>query len=424
MRRKKFSFGLTAVAIVALVFGAAARATAQTEKVLFNFGLFSGTGYYTYAGVVRDSAGNLYGTTIGGGTHLQGTVYELSPNGSGGYVETILHNFQRYDSTDGWRPVADVVLDASGNIYGTTSYGGTHNAGMVFELTPAGGGQWTETVLHNFAVTDGAGAGALTMDAAGNLYGITGGGGKYAFGVVFELTRVNGGWVEKTLHDFNPHKGDGYYPQASLTLDAQGNLYGTTSSCHCFSYSNDGIVFELKHAGGGEWTEEILHSFVNDGVQGFNLQAGVIFDSAGNLYGATAEGGTARNNYCPSGCGTIFQLSPQTDGSWSQTTLHTFQNNNWDGSSPVATLAFDVAGNIYGTTGGGGAYNQGTVFKLTQSNGVWNQTIVHNFSGTFGRQTPDGGQPFAGVIFDPSGNMYGTTSTGGRVAGIVFEITP
>jgi uncharacterized repeat protein (TIGR03803 family) len=423
MRSRKFSFGLMTVAVVAVALGAATHAAAQTESVVFNFGLFSGTGYYTYAGVVRDSAGNFYGTTIGGGTHLQGTVYELSPNGSGGYVETILHNFQRFNSTDGWRPVADVVLDASGNIYGTTVAGGTHDAGMVFELTPAGGGQWTETVLHNFAVTDGAGAGALTMDAAGNLYGITGGGGRYAFGVVYELMRVNGGWVEKTLHDFNPHRGDGYYPQGGLTLDAQGNLYGTTSSCQCYNYNNDGIVFELKPAGGGEWTEEILHSFVNDGVQGFSLFAGVTFDSAGSLYGTTALGGTGTNN-CPTGCGTIFRLTPQADGSWSQTTLHNFQNNTWDGAYPNGNLALDVAGNIYGTTAAGGAYTQGTVFKLTQTNGVWNQTIVHNFSGTFGRQTPDGSQPYAGVIFDPSGNMYGTTSTGGRVAGTVFEITP
>jgi uncharacterized repeat protein (TIGR03803 family) len=411
-----------AFALVVLAVGAATQASAQ-EKVLFNFGEFSGTGEYTYAGVVQDSAGNLYGTTIGGGTHLQGTVYELSPNANGAYVETILHNFQRFNSTDGWRPVGGVILDASGNIYGTTSNGGTTDSGMVFELTPSGDGQWTETVLHNFAITDGAHPGAVVMDASGNLYGITGAGGKYAYGVVFELMRVNGGWVEKTLHDFNPHKGDGYYPQAGLTLDAQGNLYGTTLSCCTSSYSNNGVVFELKHTAGGQWTEEILHSFVNDGVQGYNLLAGVAFDSAGNLYGVTAEGGTGTEN-CPTGCGTVFELTPQSDGSWSLTTLHNFQNNNWDGAYPDGTPALDVVGNLYGTTSLGGAYNQGTVFKLMQSNGAWNQTIVHNFSGTFGRQTPDGSQPFAGVIFDPSGNILGTTSTGGRVAGVVFEITP
>jgi uncharacterized repeat protein (TIGR03803 family) len=137
----------------------------------------------------------------------------------------------------------------------------------------------------------------------------------------------------------------------------------------------------------------------------------------------TAEGGTGTEN-CPTGCGTVFELTPQSDGSWSLTTLHNFQNNNWDGAYPDGTPALDVVGNLYGTTSLGGAYNQGTVFKLMQSNGAWNQTIVHNFSGTFGRQTPDGSQPFAGVIFDPSGNILGTTSTGGRVAGVVFEITP
>ena len=208
-----------------------------------------------------------------------------------------------------------------------------------------------------------------------------------------ELTRVKGGWVEKTVHDFNPHKGDGYYPQAGLTLDAQGNLFGTTLSCCSSGYGNNGIVFKLKPTAGGGWTEEILHSFVNDGVQGFSPFAGVTFDSAAISMERRRKVELAEEvagNPCPSGCGTIFKLSPQPDGSWSQTTLHNFQNNKWDGAYPDGTLALDVAGNIYGTTGTGGAYTQGTVFKLTQANGVWNQTILHNFSGEFGRQMPDG----------------------------------
>jgi len=132
-------------------------------------------------------------------------VYELSPNASGEYEETVLHNFQRYNSTDGWQPFSGVILDASGNVYGTAESGGTNGFGMVFELTPGSDGQWTETVLHNFTLKDGARPwSALIADASGNLYGTAAGGGKYASGVVFELMRVNGGWVETTLHDFNP----------------------------------------------------------------------------------------------------------------------------------------------------------------------------------------------------------------------------
>jgi len=425
MRSRKFSVGFMALAIVAYTLGVAIQAAAQTETVYFLFGRTPDNGYDSYSGVVRDSAGNFYGTTVGGGNHLSGTVYELSPNASGEYEETVLHNFQRYNSTDGWQPFSGVILDASGNVYGTAESGGTNGFGMVFELTPGSDGQWTETVLHNFTLKDGARPwSALIADASGNLYGTAAGGGKYASGVVFELMRVNGGWVETTLHDFNPHRGDGYTPIAGLTLDAEGNLYGTTSYCQC-GYSNDGTVFELKHGAGGGWTEEILHSFINDGVQGFELNAGVTMDSEGNLYGATTLGGSGIcNDIYGGGCGTVFKLAPLTDGTWAETTIHDFQYYTSDGILPYGTLVLDAAGNLYGTTVSGGAVGSGTVFELTRSNGAWTETILHNFFGFNPLPNKEGAVPYAGVVFDNSGNIYGTTNAGGYGSGVFFEITP
>jgi uncharacterized repeat protein (TIGR03803 family) len=348
-------------------------------------------------------------------------VYELSPRTGGGYEEKILHNFDN-NGTDGYEPYNGVTLDNAGNLYGTTRLGGPYDDGTVFELTPTEGGQWIESVLHDFAYTDGASPWSnLAIDASGNLYGTTLLGGEYAAGAVFELIRVNGGWVEATVHSFNPNEGDGFNPYAGLTLDAEGNLYGTTSGCQC-SYSNDGVVFELKHTAGDGWTEKVLHSFKNDEVQGYNLYAGVALDSSGNLYGATEGGGTGTN--CGGGCGTIFKLTPLPNGSWSQTTLHNFEDTNRDGAFPNGTLIVDAAGNLYGTTVSGGQYNGGTVFKLTLNNGVWDETVLHQFSGD-GGQGSDGNYVNAGVIFDPSGNIYGTTLEGGaHGGGIVFEIKP
>jgi len=413
------------VAMVAFTLGASMYAAAQAEKTFFLFGRTPDNGYDSYSGVVRDSAGNFYGTTVGGGSHFSGTVYELSLNANGEYEETVLHNFQRYNSTDGWQPFSGVILDASGNVYGTAESGGTNGSGMVFELTPGSDGQWTETVLHNFTVLDGAHPwSALVMDASGNLYGTAAGGGKYASGVVFELMRVNGGWVETTLHDFNPHRGDGYTPIAGLTLDAEGNLYGTTSYCQC-GYSNDGTVFELKRGAGGVWTEEILHSFINDGVQGFELNAGVTMNSAGNLYGATTLGGTGICNIdYGGGCGTIFELTRLPDGTWTETTIHDFQNTPNDGVLPFGNLVLDAAGNLYGATNLGGADGAGTAFELTPSNGTWNETLLHNFHGFSGLPNREGAIPYAGVTLDDSGNIYGTTSAGGYGAGVFFQITP
>ena len=210
----------------------------------------------------------------------------------------------------------------------------------------------------NFNGTDGADpAAGLIFDAAGNLYGTTYGGGTYDWGTVFELTpAAGGGWTEKVLYSFLGGA-DGFFPAADLIFDAAGNLYGTTG--YGGAYDN-GTVFELTPTGGGDWTEKLLHSFSYNlnGMDGTYPQAGLIFDAAGNLYGTTVGGG----NY---GGGTVFELTPTAGGNWTETVLHNFNRNGTDGADPYAGLIFDGAGNLYGTTSFGDVYGDGTVFQLT-----------------------------------------------------------
>jgi uncharacterized repeat protein (TIGR03803 family) len=418
MRGKRLSIGLRAALAIftAILFVTSIWAAAE-EKVLHNFNNDGTDGYYPEVGLIVDAAGNLYGTTTAGGAYNSGTVFELTPAAGGGWTETVLHNFG--NGTDGATPYAGLIFDAAGNLYGTTQYGGTYGVGTVFELTPAGGGSWTEKVLYSFNLngTDGAVPEAgLIVDAAGNLYGTTYFGGTYLYGTVFELTPAGGGgWTEQVLHSFNNNGADGSLPAAGLIFDAAGNLYGTTvnggTGSNCVL--GCGTVFELTPAAGGGWTEQVLHSFNNNGADGSTPFAGLIFDAAGNLYGTTFAGGTY-------GYGTVFELTPAAGGGWTETVLHNFGNGT-DGTAPYAGLIFDAAGNLYGTTSYGGTYNYGTVFELTPAaGGGWTETVLHNFgNGT------DGITPYAGLIFDAAGNLYGTTFVGGTYGyGTVFEVTP
>jgi uncharacterized repeat protein (TIGR03803 family) len=400
------------------IFGMPAQALAQTEKVLHSFPASSGDGYDNYGGVVRDSSGNLYGATFGGGAYLGGTVYELSPLPGGGWGERILHSFNN-NGSDGYQPYAGLTLDSAGNIYGTTRLGGAFGDGAVFELTLSGGA-WTEKLLHNFGASGSDGLSpysSVTLDASGNIYGTTILGGSYSSGTVFELNKVGAVWSERIVHSFDPNNGDGFNPYAPLIMDSAGNLYGVTYGCQC-SYSNDGTVFELKRTAGGGWAEKILHAFLINGVDGVAPYGGLTFDSAGNLYGTTTGGGTGTN--CGGGCGTVFKLSQLPGGSWDETILHNFEDSSADGGGPYGTLVFD-SGNLYGTTVVGGPYNGGTLFELSPTAGGWNETTIHNFQGN----STDGSVPYAGVIFDPAGNIYGTTlEYGPHGGGMVFEIRP
>jgi len=393
---------------------------ACAAEVLHNFFGNREDGSNPEGSLIFDAAGNLYGTTAYGGPDIDkkhGTVFELTPNADGSWTKKDLHDFGR--DPDGVSPVASLVFDSAGNLYGTTITGGHDlTSGIVFELMPNGDGSWTENILR-FFFPDGprgsAPADGLIFDSMGNLYGTTTTGS--LTGVVFELKPKAGGtWTEKVLHSFSGGN-QGSFPYAGLILDAAGNLYGTTAGTLRIGEDiiDYGTVFELMPSAGGGWDFKILHEFKNDGKDGFTPVAGLTFDADGNLYGTTYGGG----NF---GGGTAFELTPNADGTWTEKILHKFKNDGKDGYSVRGGLTFDSAGSLYGTTVAGGSDNMGTVFKLTPTaEGRWTEKIVHNFK----NDGKDGNAPFAGVIIDASGNLYGTTRTGGtHNGGTVFKITP
>jgi uncharacterized repeat protein (TIGR03803 family) len=388
-----------------------------TEKVLYEFGNGE-LGFHPCAGVIFDAAGNLYGTTSAGGyPGFSGTVFELSPGQGGRWTGRVLYHFHyNYYQTDGENPNAGVIFDAAGNLYGTTSAGGTYSAGTVFELSPGQGGNWTETVLLDFNGSDGSDPeyGSLIFDGAGNLYCTTSRGGAYGDGTAFELSPGHGGsWTERLLYSFcsQTNCADGSNPAGGLIFDNAGNLYGTTAHGGA---DGAGSAFELSPIQGGGWTEAVLHSFEH-GAEGTYPQAGLIFDSAGNLYGTTNLGGG------PYAAGTVFELSPGHGGGWTAAVLHNFSNASPDGVLPYGGLTFDGHGNLYGTTSSGG-YGFGTVFELAPMNGNWTETVLYSFDywADFGAANP-----YGGVIFDGQGNLYGTTHLGGLDSeGSVVELTP
>lgn len=358
---------------------------------------------------VFDAAGNLYGTTTSGGLYGSGTVFELTPRAGGGWTESVLYSFTGGD--DGGTPLAGLIFDAAGNLYGTTSEGGTTGNGIVFELSPSPEGSWTESVLHSFTGADGSypNTASLIFDAAGNLYSTTSHGGSYGSGVAFELTpNPDGSWTESVLSDFCSLEvcRDGNSPAAGLIFDQAGNLYGTTQFGGADGY---GTVFELTPNPDGSWEEKVLHTF--HGKNGAYPSAGLIFDQAGNLYGTTQHGG----NY---GDGVVFELTPNADGTWTEQVLHRFTGN--DGVSPDNNLIPDSSGNLYCTTQQGGRDGFGTVFELTpKSSGGWRETVLHAFTDHWGAD------PVASLIFDAAGNLYGATQGDGTTTfGSVYEITP
>jgi uncharacterized repeat protein (TIGR03803 family) len=336
-----------------------------------------------YAGVILDGTGNLYGTTYNGGASGYGAVFELI-KGSG--TITTLASF---NGTDGSNPAGALVMDGSGNLYGTASTGGAANTGTVFELTKGSG---TITTLTTFTGANGAEPSAgLALDAGGNLYGTAYAGGSSGYGMVFEL--AHGSSTVTTLASFNATKGN--LPQAGMIADANGNMYGTTSGGGAF---NDGTVFEVAQGSGAITT---LASF--DGTNGAMPAAALVIDAFGNLYGTTAFGG-------PAGCGTVFELAA---GSGTITALAPFYGPR--GQYPEGGLVLDAAGNLYGTTFAGGATGDGTVFEVVKGD-AW-ITSLASFDGA------DGQYPAAGLIVDNSGNLYGTTTEGGAAGdGTVFEV--
>jgi uncharacterized repeat protein (TIGR03803 family) len=387
--------------------------TAGQETVLYTF-TGGADGSVPYAGVIRDAAGNLYGTASSGGAG-NGVVFKVSTTGQ----ETVLYTFT--GGADGGYPNAGLIRDALGNLYGTTYYGGASGAGVVFKLGTTG----QETVLYAFTGgTDGGNSYVgVVLDAAGNLYGTTndgGPGGASGYGVVFKVDTAS---QYSAVYTFLPPL-DGANPEAGVIRDAAGNLYGTASSGGA---GNAGVVYKVHVTGQGtKGQETVLYAFTG-GADGGYPQAGLIADAVGNLYGTAEEGGDLSCN-APYGCGVVFKLAPpaQPGGAWTETVLYNFTGAP-DGAYPIAGVIMDSAGNLYGTTINGGTSGAGAVFKLAppaQPDGAWTEAVLYSFSG------PDGAYPRSGVIMDSANNIYGTTFEGGGSGcgvygcGAVYKLDP
>ncbi|MFZ0686700.1 MAG: choice-of-anchor tandem repeat GloVer-containing protein [Terriglobales bacterium] len=360
---------------------------ADTFKTLI---VFDGTDGATPVdtSLVQGPDGNLYGTTLGGGTNGAGTVFKMTPAGN----VTILYSFcSLAKCADGALPYAGLVLASDGNFYGTTSQGGTADgiSGTVFRITPTG----TLTTLHSFDNTDGADSSAPLLQAAnGDLYGIAEHGGSFNAGTFFKIT-MHGAFT--SLYNFA-----GGDLNAPLLQATDGNFYSTSESAGDYGY---GMIFKLTPSG----HFSILHSF--DSTDGSAPACGLLQASDGGLYGTTYQGGS--NNSCENGCGTVFKITL----AGALTTLHNFDGT--DGSNPIAALIQATDGNFYGTTyAGGTAGDWGTVFKMTPTGKV---TTLHSFAGT------DGAQPYGPVSQDTSGNLYGTATngTGAAASGTAFFVS-
>jgi uncharacterized repeat protein (TIGR03803 family) len=420
--------------LIAAVVATSLSLVAQTESTLHRF--TSGTdGDNPLAGLVADSAGNLYGAasdySSGGGT-----IFEMSPPASGGpWTFTTLYTLN--GTTDGAIPWASLLRDSVGNLYGTTTASGA-GCGTVFELSPpsVSGGTWTFSVLYSFVGgSDGCfSAAALIMDTTGNLYGTTENGGISNNGTVFEVSPpsvAGGAWTEAVLYRFTSHGNDGRVPAAAVTLGQHGRLYGTTF--YGGANNGKGTVFALQppSVSGGAWTEHILYTFPG-GTLGSNPGSNVVFDSKGNLYGTAAD--ASENSYCGGvlPCGRVYELSPPAvnGNPWTYSDLWAFTGGS-DGANPYAPVSFDKKGNLYGTTAFGGV-GGGTVFELSPPavpGNPWTETTLHQF--TFGL---GGTRSWGDVIFGKNGRLYGPTFTDGIMrcstnfgdggCGTVFALTP
>jgi uncharacterized repeat protein (TIGR03803 family) len=347
-----------------------------------------------------------------------------------------------FDGNNGRTADSGLVADARGNLYGTTFNGGPNALGSVYKLTPISAGNWLETVLYNFNGNDGAFPVAnLTFDSQGNLYGTTqlgglgvcstSGGQDLGCGVVFKLTPTQNGWQESTVYEFQPGVNKGVIPVGGVTFDAAGNLYGTTwapgiqgdfifdragrnllgnTFWGCTQPGCGGTVYKLTPTQNG-WQETDIYAFTG-AADGSSSMANLISDSAGNLYGTTPYGGSGN---CQYGCGTVFEVNPANG---TETVLHSFSGS--DGAYPMGALTADASGNFYSTTNIGGTSHKGTVFELAKSGQQWQESVLYNFTGG-----SDGASPFAGVIFDSHGNLYGTAAEGGaNSVGTLYALIP
>ena len=405
--------------VVTLAFAASAWA-AGTETLIYNFPNYTGDGAYPYSGLVADKAGNLYGTTYEGGANGLGAVFELKLSG-GVWTETLLYSFAG-GATDGEYPVySPLVLDAAGHVYGTTEYGGSScNCGTVFELTKSGS-TWKETILHSFlgsSQKDGYFPQAgLSFDTAGNLYGTTQYGGVNNQGTVFQLAPSKSSWKYRTIHAFSSQNGGAYEPVGGITQGANGYYYGTTY--YGGNAYNAGTIYRLFQAR-NTWVGQNVFYFL-EGGDGIYPDSSLAIDAKGNMYGTTYYGGSGEA--CSGGCGTVYKLTAGANNTYTQSVIYSFQAGVRDGQNPYygAGVTLDTKGNLYGTTlYGGSTANAGTVYELKPSGSSYKESLLWSFDTVSG----DGYYPRGGVIL-VKGDVYGTTSSGGsHGAGTVFEIKP
>jgi uncharacterized repeat protein (TIGR03803 family) len=390
---------------------------AWTETNIFTF-TSEGT---SYAGLARDDAGNLYGTA-------GNNVFKLSPPAApnAAWTETILYTFT--GGLDGTLPNTTPVIDKAGNLYGTTIYGNSVSPGTAYRLSPPapGGTQWTKTTIHRFTGDESYGPyEGLSIDGAGNLYGMAWVGFPVEDGHVFRLKApvlANGTWIETIIANVKMPFGEA--PHAALTLDPQGNLYGAEGRTHeACAIGDCGTIFRLAPPVSGKrlWTKTVLYAFKGR-TDGINPQSGLVIGKYGAIYGATAAGGipSCLGSAGPQGCGTVFKLTPtgKVNGLWTETVIHRFSSRN---AYPAGGLAIDKGGNLYGSQAipfsqkGAAAIYQ--LARPTAENTSWTETKLNIF---YHSRTSHFLSP---PLLDPTGNVYGTADGWKDVERSVFKLT-
>jgi uncharacterized repeat protein (TIGR03803 family) len=403
-RRVLHSTSRLLIICAAVVFLTTITSAASTPKIIYQFA-GGPDGEYLDTELVMDSTGNLYGTTVQGGQG-SGTIFRVTPAGD----HTVLYSFS--GGADGAEPYKGVTIDAQGNLYGTTVAGGGGSCeggcGVVYKLTNSGG-TWTQSVIYTFSGgNDGAEPGSpMAFDQHGSLYGTTVLGGAHGAGVVYQLEPDgSGGWKFKVLHAFTGGA-DGAGGSAGRPLITPGGrIYGT---CTTGGAHGSGIVYEMFREQ-GRWQFKTLYAFKDQPDGAFPYSA-LILDKHGNLYGTTYYAGA-------DDWGTVYKLSYK-HGTWSETVLYSFKGGT-DGASPISSLVADAAGNLYGTTSDGGR-SFGVIFKLTAGvNGSWTESVVYRFPGA-----PGLGVAYNGMVGDSTGHFYGATVHGGRTDdGAIYRFTP
>jgi uncharacterized repeat protein (TIGR03803 family) len=399
-----------AVFAVAAILPHDARAASSTQ-VIYSFA-GDEDGEYTDTDLVVDAAGNLYGSSVLGGDFGGGTVFQLSPSGSG-WTHTVLYSFT--GGLDGGEPYKGVTLDAEGNLIGTAVTGGNGpcegGCGVIYKLTN-NGGVWTQTVIHNFTGQDGAGPGAgVTFDKHGSFYGMVPIGGTSGLGAIYQMQpQQDGTYKFRIIHSFTGGNDGSSGSAGRMILDAAGNLYGVATTG---GTNGKGTVFKLSHTQNGNWSFKTLYTFKGQPDAGFPY-GGLLADGKGNLYGTTYWDGA--NNL-----GSVYQLAHQAGGTWKERVLYSFKGGS-DGNGSISNLVADKAGNLYGTTSEGGAgCSCGLIFKLTPgTGGKWTESVAYRFNGA-----PDAGFAYNGMVKDANGNFFGATVHGGTGdEGSIYQFIP